>query len=114
MQTYYIAIPFVLLSVFLFVMWRDMRTIKSRMIEIVEQHNNVKKALDRHDTMLMSGPVPAMLNDLTFEPIDNDPIEEEDPSTPTVTKPQRETPPPAPTKAKVKPTKASSVREKDA
>jgi len=54
MQQYYIAIGCALLSVFLFMMWRDVRTLKSRVTDVVEQHNNVKKALDRHDSMIVS------------------------------------------------------------
>lgn len=54
MYTYYILVPIVLLVAFLFMMWRDVRTLKSRVTDVVEQHNNVKKALDRHDSMLGS------------------------------------------------------------
>ena len=60
MYTYYILVPIVLLVVFLFMMWRDVRTLKSRVTDVVDQHNNVKKALDRHDSLLgsMMGGVP--------------------------------------------------------
>ena len=55
MYTYYIIFACVVAAVFLFMMWRDVRTLKSRVTDVVEQHNNVKKALDRHESLLAPG-----------------------------------------------------------
>jgi len=55
MQVYYIILPIVILLVFLFMMWRDVRTLKSRVTDVVEQHNNIKKVLDKHESMLTVG-----------------------------------------------------------
>lgn len=55
MYTYYYIIAAAVITAFLFMMWRDVRTLKSRVTDVVEQHNNVKKALDRHESML-TGP----------------------------------------------------------
>jgi len=118
MQSYYIAIPFVLLAVVLYIMWRDIRTLKSRVTDVVTQHNNVKLALDRHDSMLASQNqdpfTPAMLSDLKFEPIAaTEDEDKEEPVTPTVVAADTQSsPPPAPMKAP-KRSKATASREKE-
>lgn len=67
MQIYYIVLPIVILLVFLFMMWRDIRTLKSRVTEVVEQHNNVKKVLDKHESMIVMGDP---MRDFKFETIE--------------------------------------------
>ena len=77
MQQYYIAIGCAILSVFLFMMWRDVRTLKSRVTDVVEQHNNVKKALDRHESMITSPkdiPIQFMA-DPEIQPAEDAPVE---------------------------------------
>jgi hypothetical protein len=71
MYTYYYIIAAAVVAVFLFLMWRDVRTLKSRVTDVVEQHNNVKKALDRHESLLAPHDIPvqfAMESENTDEP----------------------------------------------
>lgn len=100
MYTYYYIIAAVIVVGFLFMMWRDVRTLKSRVTDVVEQHNNVKKALDRHESMLVGTTIPAQIEP-EFDDID-----------PEIT-PEPAPEPVEPTK-KEKPSKKVSVREKDA
>lgn len=58
MYTYYYIIAAAVVAVFLFLMWRDVRTLKSRVTDVVEQHNNVKRALDRHESLLTTKDIP--------------------------------------------------------
>lgn len=111
MQTYYIAIPCVLLAVFLVVMWRDVRTLKSRVTDVVEQHNNVKKALDAHDALFQEyHRAPMSLSDMTFEPISIP--ETEQPDTPTM-EPASAPAAKAVSTSKKASSKATPAREKD-
>lgn len=77
MQQYYILIGCTILAVFLFMMWRDVRTLRSRVTDVVEQHNNVKKALDRHDSMFASlHDIPVHgITDAEIQPADTQPVE---------------------------------------
>ena len=100
MYTYYYIIAAIIVVGFLFMMWRDVRTLKSRVTDVVEQHNNVKKALDRHESMLVGTTIPAQIEP-EFDDIDTEIIPEPTPE------------PVEPTK-KEKPSKKVSVREKDA
>lgn len=80
MYTYYIIFACAVAAVFLFMMWRDVRTLKSRVTDVVEQHNNVKKALDRHESMLASPSSGIPLQFETPAPVDATPeIKEEEP-----------------------------------
>ena len=101
MYTYYIIFACTVAAIFLFMMWRDVRTLKSRVTDVVEQHNNVKKVLDRHESMLVP---PA--SDIPFQfatDISNDPI----PEPPEVEEPEVDE------KPKTKKAKTVSLREKD-
>jgi hypothetical protein len=104
MYTYYIIFACAVAAVFLFMMWRDVRTLKSRVTDVVEQHNNVKKALDRHESMLASPSSGIPLQFETPAPLDNNPstveIKEEEPEE-------------VAEKPKVKKAKTVSLREKE-
>ena len=113
MYTYYYIIAAVIVVGFLFMMWRDVRTLKSRVTDVVEQHNNIKKALDRHESMLVGTTIPAQIDG--FEGFDGAPVDPE--ITPEITpepvEPQVEPAKPVAT-GKEKTSKKGSVREKDA
>jgi hypothetical protein len=109
MYTYYIIFACAVAAVFLFMMWRDVRTLKSRVTDVVEQHNNVKKVLDRHESMLAAPP-----SDIPFQfamepPVDaGSPIDDE-PSTVEI----KEEPVEVVEKPKTKKAKTVPLREKD-
>lgn len=52
MQAYIPIIACVVAAAILFMLWRDISTLKSRVTDVVNQHNNVKQVLDKHESML--------------------------------------------------------------
>jgi hypothetical protein len=111
MYTYYYIIAAVIVVGFLFMMWRDVRTLRSRVTDVVEQHNNVKKVLDRHGSLLTGMEIPVQFSG---EPVEDaaepmDPMDTEIRSDPL---PQIKEEP-GTEKPKQKKPKASSAREKE-
>lgn len=104
MYTYYIIFACAVAAVFLFMMWRDVRTLKSRVTDVVEQHNNVKKALDRHESMLASPSSGIPLQFETPVPVD---------TTPSTVEIKEEEPDEVAEKPKSKKAKTVSLREKE-
>lgn len=52
MNAYIPIVACVLIAGIIFMMWRDISTLKSRVTDVVTQHNNVKSVLDRHESMI--------------------------------------------------------------
>ena len=111
MYTYYYIIAAVIVAGFLFMMWRDVRTLRSRVTDVVEQHNNVKKVLDRHGSMLTGMEIPVQFEGDSNMAMDNpaEPVDPEirpDPLPSIKEEPGTEKP-------KQKKAKTTSVREKE-
>lgn len=110
MYTYYIVFACAVAAVFLFMMWRDVRTLKSRVTDVVDQHNNVKKALDRHESMLTS-PSTDIPFQFAMDPLDAGGLIEEEPVRASTVEIKEE--PEVAEKPKPKKAKTAPLREKE-